>query len=553
MTFLPIVERELRTRSRQWPTYWARVGVGAVGTLLCAQLLGVGEVLGSPAEAGRYAFQGLVVLGFIVGSLGCLATADSISRERRDETLGLLFLTRVRGLDILLGKFASNSLFMLCSLVAFLPVMMLPVLAGGVSGAEALQVGLMLMVATLLSLMAGLLASTWHVQWSKAAGTALALVAGLLLLPLILQIGFEPTPTVGLLSPIYGLAYAGKPDATFWLSVGLVIAIVVILFIRAWRGLLKALRNDRQDKPSEEAAAGVARPSQALVSHRPLHPVGDEPIRWLLTRQRGILAMIWTGTLLGIFFSGFRSVFPVFRGSAGVGWSVSLSSISFALTAITGGLFAWAASRFFFEAKRSGEFELLVTTPEGARTMVREQWQYLRRAFRWPVVVMFLPLLFSIFVTAAWSFRMRGPDWAVFYAISHACSVANTVLAVAAFCWTGMWHGLHSRTQSLAVLQTVAWVKLLPFLLGYLSMFLVRFLAAANSSWLTVPSVPSYFWMSLFTQFLSLAFCVWLIWWMRRRLLGDLREPGAMPLAGLFSWPRSAANIFHRMRHWTPS
>src|SRR6516225_9155971 len=103
MTFLPILERELRARSRNRATYWSRFVVALLGVLVCLpQLLGGG--LGTPASLGRYVFNGILTTAFLLSCCACFLTANAIDAERRDGTLGLLFLTRVRALDVLLGK-----------------------------------------------------------------------------------------------------------------------------------------------------------------------------------------------------------------------------------------------------------------------------------------------------------------------------------------------------------------------------------------------------------------------------------------------------------------
>ncbi len=93
MTFLPIIERELRLRARSPANYWSRFAVALVGALICLpQLLGPGP-FGSPAAIGRGVFNGLVSAAFLVCCGACLITADAINAERREGTLGLLLLT----------------------------------------------------------------------------------------------------------------------------------------------------------------------------------------------------------------------------------------------------------------------------------------------------------------------------------------------------------------------------------------------------------------------------------------------------------------------------
>src|SRR5271156_6006883 len=130
MTILPLVERELRVRARSAAGYWTRFAVALVGTLLCVVAMSVNP---NPASMGSFAFDGLVMAAFILCCFSGFLTVDGISRERREGTLGLLFLTRVRVLDVLLGNFGAAGLAGLCALAACVPVLIVPILTGGVS------------------------------------------------------------------------------------------------------------------------------------------------------------------------------------------------------------------------------------------------------------------------------------------------------------------------------------------------------------------------------------------------------------------------------------
>src|SRR5690348_11954001 len=109
MTFLPIVSRELRVAARRRATFWTRtaVALGACG-------IGVFLYLASldvPAEVvAQRIFTGLLVLAvFFCVFAGRRSTADCLSEEKREGTLGLLFLTDLKGYDIVLGKLAATS------------------------------------------------------------------------------------------------------------------------------------------------------------------------------------------------------------------------------------------------------------------------------------------------------------------------------------------------------------------------------------------------------------------------------------------------------------
>src|SRR5208337_1969356 len=183
MTLLPILERELRTRARSQGNYWGRFTVVAVGLLVSLPpLLWSGRFVGL-AMNGREAFDGLVAAAFLLCCAACLLTADTISGERREGTLGLLLLTRVRYFDVLAGKFASSGLTCLLSLVAFLPVLMVPILAGGVSGAEAARKSLALFDILFLALSAGLWASARGFEQLRTMREAVGLLAAIVLGP----------------------------------------------------------------------------------------------------------------------------------------------------------------------------------------------------------------------------------------------------------------------------------------------------------------------------------------------------------------------------------
>src|SRR4030095_1625118 len=102
--FLPIVERELRVAARGQAVYRWRIAVGITALALIALLSLTLVAQGSlPEVHGRTLFHTLLGVSAIYAFLGGVSvTADSISREKREGTLGLLFLTALRGMDIIL-------------------------------------------------------------------------------------------------------------------------------------------------------------------------------------------------------------------------------------------------------------------------------------------------------------------------------------------------------------------------------------------------------------------------------------------------------------------
>ena len=108
MTVLPVIARELRASARQPFTYNLRV-LGVAALLVAGVLFGL--KVGFAPTFGRLLFAALHCT--LVGAIWVLVpilTADCISLERREGTLGLLFLTPLSGTDIVVAKGLAHGL-----------------------------------------------------------------------------------------------------------------------------------------------------------------------------------------------------------------------------------------------------------------------------------------------------------------------------------------------------------------------------------------------------------------------------------------------------------
>jgi hypothetical protein len=559
MTVLPIIERELRGRARSRAVYWTRFAVALAGMLVCLpQLMGSGPFW-APANLGRSLLNGLVSTAFLLSCGACLLTADVISAERREGTLGLLLLTRVNVLDVLLGKLGSAGLTSLCALVAILPMLMLPVLAGGVTGGEAFRKGLVLPNTLFVALAAGLWASAGGYEWLKTARTALLLVSALVLAPGLAGLLLKPLgAVVGLLSPLGAISAAGDTPykvskADYWTSLLLVQAIGWALLVAARFRLRSAWREEQGETTASPAATFdwfKEKPRQPLV-----RPLGNgNPIAWLLQRQRGIQALLWAGALVslthyGSFALGLRFLSP--RSYASVA-----SPLLRVVTVIESALFAWAASRFFVEARRTGALEVLLTTPCGAREIVSAQWDALKRLLRWPMLVLLAPTLLQtvLLIATMQTSRSFGPGglFGLHYAISIVVSLVNIFFGVGALCWLGLWFGLRARGQGQAIAWTISLAVGLPFLISILCSILLPMLTS------TVVTGRSWtYWIILWLpQAMTLVLYLGLIRLARQRLAGGLggAEVVRFNLQQFLSCAaRDALLAIRKARHWTPS
>lgn len=178
---------ESSRRPRTWTLRWVS-GAVAVAALMGVTWVGGGGMTGARWSAdGRAAFVavgGLTALWALF--VGCQKTADSLGKERREGTLGLLFLTDMKGWDVVLGKLAGAGVDLLLQLAAAVPVLVVPLLMGGVSVAQVGWLVAGLMGALLMSLAAGLLASLVSQDPRQATGLAVAWLLAMLLVPLAL-------------------------------------------------------------------------------------------------------------------------------------------------------------------------------------------------------------------------------------------------------------------------------------------------------------------------------------------------------------------------------
>jgi ABC-type Na+ efflux pump permease subunit len=163
----PVVLRELREGARRPVNRRLRFWSAAIGLLLVGLILP--NVGGSAVSTGSYLLVGLhtfliVMIFLIVPAL----TADCIARERRDGTLGLLFLTPLSANGIVAGKLLVQALRALTLWLAVLPLLTIPFLSGGVTWFDALTAATLEFCTGIICLGAGLLVSSFARERNSA-------------------------------------------------------------------------------------------------------------------------------------------------------------------------------------------------------------------------------------------------------------------------------------------------------------------------------------------------------------------------------------------------
>ena len=178
----PIVERELRVAARRPGTWRTRLAVAGTATglslfllrvapAMLASVMGMGMSTNAPGLMGAMVF---FELSFVTGLgalfMGPALTGDCLSRERREGTLGLLFLTDLGGWDVVLGKLAAAAWNAGYCLLGVLPVLALPVLLGGVTLGQVGLLAVALLNALFVGLAAGMFTSSFCRDARQAAG-----------------------------------------------------------------------------------------------------------------------------------------------------------------------------------------------------------------------------------------------------------------------------------------------------------------------------------------------------------------------------------------------
>lgn len=473
MIFLPIVERELRVAARKPGTHRLRLCFALGSVLLWLVLALTMQDASSSPLLGRRLFLTISVLGLIYCVVaGIFLTADCLSEEKREGTLGLLFLTDLKGYDIVLGKLAATSVHALCSLLTILPILALSLLLGGVTAAQFWLVALALLVTLLFSLATAMFVSAVSRDSRQAMGGVLFILALVtVVLPTIRQVlvfTFHVHSVACLLWPnpfhLYNVASFGPGYSTheFWFCLGTLLSLSVAALVAAslilphvWQERKKALSVDRREAKMRLLRFGKPALRRVLRAKW----ISSNPFYWLASRDRlprmigwvlfGSMMALWLCLFAGLFIAPPPANFEAFGG---------ILAITFALNLIFKYLVAMEASRRLNEDRHSGALELLLVTPLSERQILAGQKRALLQHFRVPLAVL-------LFAKGALLWVLFGPNPMKLhgigsYGIMFAGSMLMLLFDFQALGWMGMWQGLRSKSHQRAILATLALIIL---------------------------------------------------------------------------------------------
>jgi ABC-type transport system involved in multi-copper enzyme maturation permease subunit len=467
MTVLPIVERELRVAARQRVTYWVRLGIALAAILVGAVVFVLTFGL-PPPQTGRHIFEWLAGIMMVYClAFGRRSTADCLSVEKREGTLGLLFLTDLKGHDVVLGKLVATSVRGFYGLLAVFPVLAIPLLLGGITSGEFWRTVLVLMDTFLLSLAIGILGSALSRDQQRALAANLALLLFLMVVPAACMYaleyfapGLRKLPQLLFSCPVYAFylcddAHYGMASDHFWWTVGVIHGLTWLLVMtagwiapRSWQDRPSRAEDSRRGELWHAWTHGPAA-GRGAFRRRALDA---NAFYWLAARARFKPLHVWT--FLACMALWWLVCWTVFGG-------VWLDPVAAVVTALLLNLafkvwLAIEAGQQLAEDRRTGAFELLLSVPLTVQDIVRGQLRALRRQFLWPVVAGLGAGLFLLLIVRR---RAPGAENQAIWLVGMFMLVADLV----ALSWVGMWQGLVSRSHNLATVSTLTRVLILPW------------------------------------------------------------------------------------------
>lgn len=460
MTFLPIVERELRVRARQKATFRARLGAALAACLIIAFFLFTSGA--SPAGMGKAVFWFVSVLAFIWCLFeGPRNTADALSEEKQEGTLGLLFLTDLKGYDVVLGKLLATSLNSFYGVLAIVPPLSIPLLLGGVTVGEFWRMVLVLLVTLVFSLSASLFISANSRNERRAWVASVLLIAFLAAVPPLFR--WVPLPSAALLGAVsptpalYSLhdaLFARQPQA-FWNS-------ILGVHVLTWGFLIAAclvLPRSWQDKPVQRANREAKFASGERGRTERYRNLQLNPVVWMLTRGKRAEWYVWT--LIGLFGVPFLVLSLIWDQRSWLLVPFIIAGVSLNLL-----LAVWVAAKACFmisDARSSGALDLLLTTPTNPQQIIAGHIEALKRQFMAPFIALTIVELCVVTQMLDYSINRATAG------VELAMAALLTTIAAGIFAaqlmsaaWFGLWCGLTTRKSAHAVVKTLLWVIVIP-------------------------------------------------------------------------------------------
>jgi hypothetical protein len=472
MTFLPIVERELRVAARRRGTYGMRVKIAGAATLAFAACFVASQIAPS-VHFGKTLFTGLSWLCMIYClAAGRLMTADCLSREKREGTLGLLFLTDLKGYDVVLGKLAATSLDGFYGLLAVFPLLAIPLLSGGMTNGELWRMVVVLINTFLFSLAIGLFVSALCRDEQNVMAANFGLFLLLAAVPpalggMLMMAPVRPPPLIhGFFysCPVYSFLQSADAEykkwpGHFWSSIDITFCLTLWLVLlacrmgpRSWQDKPVSPRSLNRKRGGRRRRWREGRLEKANAFRRRLLDINA--YFWLAARPYLKVSYVWT-CLVCLGFWWVFTTLMVGRTDEAVNYGMAFL--------LNGMLKLWITTEAGHQLaadKKSGAFELLLSTPLTAAEMVRGQWQALRRQFLMPVVAAVILELLLVDSVRYIRAQEQAQAWWIWLA-----GILMFLADMLTLSWVAISAALTEKNHDRATLKTAAFVLALPWLL----------------------------------------------------------------------------------------
>lgn len=428
-----------------------------------------------------------------------MMTADCISRERREQTLGLLFLTPLTAGEVVLAKVLAHGLRAATVWAAVFPVLLLPLLMGGVAASTVWAAMMAQVGAFFWALGAGILASVMSRSVLGGLGWALLLVLLFLVAQASLN-GLAVHLAIAKFSGVLpsaewlvgiGLLALWNPETVLdgflrllapasrgtWMWLCILVPMVsafglaLVWGIGAWR-----LRRAWQEQPASRQRERVTREFVRLrfapgwLRARLRRQMERNPVGWLERRRWRSRTAVWS-------WVGLLALAQVTL-LTGPGRIEDVRELNGLLAVALCGVMALVSAASFRREREMGVLELLLTTSLTPRQIVAGRVMGLWRQFL-PAVVLFSGV--SVYIDVQLSGRWWGRWWD-----RSSSMLTEDLLFLACLFFTipvgGLWWSLRARTYVGGVILTVTTMGLLPWA-GSLGL---NFLVAENVAWAQV-------------------------------------------------------------------
>lgn len=473
MISLPLIFREVTVAARRKRTYVMRfVFGGCLGFMVLVFL--IGQMFARQSQAlgqsllTSFSWQLVILVFALAPALAC----GCISDEKKQGTLGLLFLTNMNSADIVLGKFFGKAFDVLLLVLSAVPLLFVPILLGGVSWEQTLGTVLNILSLLLMTLAAGVFCS------AIARSTAMAVVCAyvglvfynvvVIVLPqlkhsttLLSKAGFLASipDWLALASPFYALTRDRLSDILFTLAFSGAFASVLLAYA-IWclpRHLHKQSFREPIGRVLWRRLGPTVRPSRKSPGNS--RSLSRNPVLWLYFGRsksrwviQGIAAIVLLVAVVWVYVQeptriaqGGYTVAMYFGGSIG----------TFCLKM----LILLYVARSFVTEKEDGSLELLLTTPTTNRQIVHSKLLAVMGHYG----VWFL-MVFGLMAAGALGMGSGAEMRAMsYYFLNGVVTTLSSVISLVLVClWISAW----AKTVMQAITFSIIGTILLGWFLG---------------------------------------------------------------------------------------